>query len=376
MNDTYTTKLDKRQLSLLRLAQSIIRETANPALEDAYRAARLAILDNNEPRTKKQLDVLIKEMTSAYKKSIEESFRDITSQMYELGLVEAAFTAKVMNEFSEESFKTPADKVVKRYIENSVMQFHGKHDTAFSWDEYLKTHYQTSADNIRSAVNAVWLEQVTTGKLPALNDYVKRVKIANDGVNKRDAENIIRTGVNQFSSKGREAFRDDNLDVITREYPIAVFDNRTSKICISISAKYGIKGWPPGKSPVGYPPFHNSCRTGIGFYTLGQTEPEGERQAVEGRKGEEAKDAFEARKERLRTKSKVTYKGRKDEAFIAKEVSAATPIAQFLRNQPAWFIASTLGKTAGLAFRQGKLDLTQLTDKNLKPLTLKELDLE
>lgn len=378
MTDTYTEALDKRQLSILRLAQSVIKEISNPALDDAYRAARLAILDRDAPRTLTQLNALKNAMTNAYLTELEKGFEPLTDELGDLSVEEAAFMARTMTEFAPETFSLPADKVVKRYVDNSVMNFSGKNEQAFSWDEYLDTFYSTSAKSLRGSVTSVWREQNLTGKLPTLNQYVDRIRLTNNNINKRDAKTIVRTGVTHFSTQGRMAFYSDNDDVIRKYYINVTFDNLLSKTCASMSSRYG-----PGSDgftldsqpPEGLPSYHPNCRSGVIAVTLGQ-DIEGDRQAIEGRKGEEATDHFEARKARLRTKSKTSYRGRKDDVFIAKEIDAATPISKFLRDQPPYFIDDVLGKTDGLAFRQGKLDLSRLTTSNLRPKTFAELKLE
>lgn len=374
MADDYSLTLDRRQLSLLRLAQSMIKEIANPALNDAYRAARLAILDNDEPRTQLQMQKMRDAMVKAYHAELEKGFAPLTDQMNELSVAEAAFVAKTMKEFAPEAFTTPADKVVARYVERSVMKLgEGAKDSVFTWDDYLNDYFDSSAKNIRNSVSEVWRAQTAEGKLPTLNQYVKRIKLTHDGVNTTQARGVVITGVNHFSTQGRLAFRDDNLDVIGREIPIVTFDSQTSTTCISIAAKYGIKGWPVGKSPIGYNPYHSFCRTGISFLTIGQTKLEGERQAIEGRSGEEAAESFARRTKGGKT---TKYSGRKDKAFKGVEIDANTPISKFLLDQPVWFQNKSLGKTKAEAFRAGKLDLTKLTDKDLKPATLADLNLE
>lgn len=375
MADTYTEALDKRQLSILRLAQSMIKEISNPALDEAYRAARLAILDRDAPRTLTQLNALKKAMTNAYVAELEKGFEPLTEELGDLSVEEAAFMARTMAEFAPEAFSLPVDKVVKRYVDNSVLQMHGKRDAVFTWDEYLETYFESSASNLRKSVNEVWRGQNVDGKLPTLNQYVNRIRLTNNGVNKQQAESIVRTGVNHFSTQGRAAFYQDNEDVIERYYLNVTFDNRVSKICVSAGAKYGAGSKGANWKDIPKPPLHPNCRTAIIAIALGQ-DIEGDRQAIEGRKGKEATDHFEARKARLRTKSKTSYRGRKDDVFIAKEIDAATPISKFLKDQPPYFIDDVLGKTAGLAFRKGELDLSQLTTSNLRPKTLAELKLE
>ena len=376
MADTYTETLEKRQMSLLRLAEDMIRSIANPALEAAYKAARLAIMEKDAPNTQIQMSKLKEAAGKAYQQALAEAFEPLTEQLDELGVLEAGFAAKAITDFTDLAVTIPADRKLKKYVDNSVIMFHGKNEQAFTFDEYLNDFYESSSKNVRNAIAAEWAAQVNTDSLPSLNEYAKRVQVVSDGLNKQQAQGLVRTGVNHFSTNARRAFINDNADVIDREVPSTTFDTRRSKICTSVQAQYGIKGWPVGESPIGYPPYHpGGCRTAIIALAKGQS-LEGDRAAIEGRKGDDAKDNFEARKVRLRTKSKTTYRGRKDEAFVAKEIDAATPTAKFLRDQPDWYIKESLGQTIGQAFIDGRVQLDQLTDDKLRPKTIKELGLD
>ena len=378
MADTYTETLDKRQMSLLRLAEDMIRSIANPAITDSLDAAVKAIKLSDDPTTPSQMNKFKAEIASVYNETMTESLEPLTEQLTELGLLEAAFTAKTIESFVDVSLKVPADKKVKKYIENAIMDLGtstGGKSSIFTYKEYIKSYTDSSSDSVANAIYAEWVAQNNTGKLPTLNQYVKRVQVVAEGANKKNVKTLVKTAVNHYSMQARLSLRDDNLDVIDREVPSTTFDTKRSKICTSIQGKYGIKGWPAGKSPIGYNPYHPSCRTQVLLLAKGQS-LEGDRAAIKGRKGENARDNFEARKARLRTKSKTSYQGRKDEAFIADEINAATPVSKFLRDQPDWYIKESLGQTIGQAFIDGKVQLDQLTDDKLRPLTIKELGLD
>lgn len=403
MTDSYTDKLDKRSLSLLRLAQAMIRDTANPALEAAYKAARSAAYElDDAPTTQTAFNKMMREMVKAYDEAIQQALEPLTDEMNQVAVSEATWTYALMTKYVPDvSFAELAEDKVIKYAQSSMLSMTGGGvKQAFTWSDYIDRYFSEVSSRVKNAINGVWLQGVQSGNLPSLRQYTSAVQTLTNGVNKRDLESLIRTGVTSFSTNGRLAFRDDNLDVIEREVPVVTFDNRTSDICISVAANYGEKGWKVGKSPVGYPPYHPQCRTGISFTALGQS-IDGMRQAVEA--GD--KDAFEARRSKLdaknkeimdareavangstdpnliklskqSTKSQVTRRGNNDEALIGKEIAASTPIAKYLRSQPDWFIKDTLGATRGQAFIDGKLDLRTLTTDKLKPKTLAELNLE
>ncbi len=373
MADTYTETLDKRQMSLLRLAEDMIRSIANPALEAAYKAARLAIMENDAPNTQIQMSKLKEAAGKAYQQALAEAFEPLTEQLDELSILEAGFVAKTITDFTDLAVSIPADKKLKKYVDNSVIMFHGKNEQAFTFDEYINDFYQSEARNVRNAIAAEWAAQVNTDSLPSLNDYAKRVQVVSDGLNKQSAKTLVRTGVNHFSTSARGAFYEDNQDVIERYYLSVTFDNRVSKICVSAGAKYGPGSKGASWKDIPKPPLHPNCRTAIIATAIGQ-DIEGDKAAIAARP--DGEDAFKAREDRLRTKSKVTYKGRKDDVLFAKEVSAATPIAKFLRSQPAYYQDDVLGKTLGKAFRAGKVDLSKITTDSLEPKTIKELGLD
>ena len=164
----------------------------------------------------------------------------------------------------------------------------------------------------------------------------------------------------------------DNKSVIAREVPVTTFDNRRSLTCTSIQDKYGQKGWLVGESPIGYPPYHYSCRTGIIFLPKGQDSIEGMRAAVSGRKGEQAKEDYEARDSR--TDKKVKYRGKRDQnIFNTSQIRSSTTIESWMRRQPRWYVDSALGKTRADLFLRGDLKLNKFTDATGRPLTLAEL---
>lgn len=100
----------------------------------------------------------------------------------------------------------------------------------------------------------------------------------------------------------------------------------------------------------------------------------GTRAAVGGNKGEEAAKAFADKERRLRTKSKVTYKGKKDtNIFNPGQVDASEGYEAWLRRQPRWFVEDSLGVGKAKLFLDDKLSLTKFSDLTAQPLTLAEI---
>ena len=95
---------------------------------------------------------------------------------------------------------------------------------------------------------------------------------------------------------------------------------------------------------------------------------EGERASVG---GSHAKDATEAAED-----GKLSFRKRKDkDYFDPKPIPANTPFAKFLKSQPRWYIEQQLqSKKLADDFINGKINLADLTDKDLKPLSRKQIN--
>lgn len=371
--------LDRRTLKLIATANQLIKDYAYTGLDATYKAVRAAILDVGEITSVKKLRQLERAIQEAVKANLVPRIDDMTGELYDISELEAAFYVGLANEAIKADdlaikLSTPASERIKRYIEGSVIKLNSKSgNTVVTWTEYAEMYERSVSDKIKSVIRSAWLSQ-NQGDMQSPNAIVKQVKTINDEINRRNAESMVRTAVNHFGTQGRLAFADDNQEVIEREVPIVTFDSRVSDTCISISARYGQNGWPYGKSPVGYPPYHPNCRTQIGFLLQGQTELFGTRQSVGGRKGEEAEESFDKRQKR--SDKVIKYSGRNDKAFKAEQIPANTPIAKFLRDQPRWYVEEVLGKKKADAFLSGELSLGKLTDADLKPRTVQQLGID
>lgn len=372
--------LDRRTLKLISTANQLIKDYAYTGLDSTYKAVRAAILDVGEITSIKKLRQLERAIQEAVKANLVPRIDDMAGELYDISELEAAFYVGLANEAIKADdlavkISAPASERIRRYVEGSVIKLNSKSgNTVVSWAEYAEMYERSVSDKIKSVIRSAWLSQ-NQGDLQSPSAIIKRVRTINDEINRRNAESMVRTAVNHFGTQGRLAFADDNQDVIEREVPIVTFDSRVSDTCISISANYGQNGWPYGKSPVGYPPYHyGGCRTQIGFLLQGQTELFGTRQSVGGRKGDDAEGSFDKRQKR--SDKVIKYSGKNDKAFKAQQIPANTPIAKFLRDQPRWYVEEVLGKKKADAFLNGELPLGKLTDADLKPLTVQQLGID
>lgn len=380
MPDSLLDKINRRSISIQQFANFLLDEYSYPSLQAAYKVARAVLLDAGEITSRTKLNKILTEINKEVTPIVANSFAGVDKELSALAVAESVAAVELMKEYAPVNIKTPVQKQVKDRVQKALLTLDsGSSQMAGTWASLVKANEERTISNIKAAIQTGVNRGETTASI------VKRVKTSLDGVTKNQVETLIRTGVQHVSQQANNAVRDENIDILDREYPITTWDSRRSIICTSLEAKYGVNGsvshgWPVGKSPVGYPPYHPNCRTIVRALPKG-AELEGDRPAIEGKKGDAAKDAFE-RKEKLADarldrggSGVVKYTGRKDKAFRAELIPVKTPLSKFIKSQPAWYQDKLLGKAKAEAFRAGKIDLSQLTDRQLKPLTVDELDL-
>ena len=181
-------------------------------------------------------------------------------------------------------------------------------------------------------------------------------------VSRREAEALVRSSTQTVSNTTLEETYKANSDIISGVAVLVTLDGSTTKICISLSGGRWnlITGDPLPDSVVqepypGAPPYHWSCRTIIAPITRSWDE------LARGAKG--------------RVTRAVTNPAR-TRASMDGEVPGEMTYDGFLRRKEKvgpGFANSVLGKGRAELWRQGKIQLNQLTDENLRELSLAEL---
>lgn len=361
---SFLDDFERHELYLARLATQLLNSKIYPSLTEAYKAARLILLDAESIKSPSELNKITAAVRKATEETTAKAWEDATKDLQEIGIYEAGYYAALVGGYADKRLKTPADKQIKGFIDKSLLTLHSgsKVDSGF-WGEYVGAQIASVGNAYDSAVKAGYSQGETVSQIAG------RIRMVSEGLLKNEAESLARTGVQHYAAQARRAMAEANLDVIVREYPIVTFDNRTSSICLGIASKYP-KGWPKDKNPVGYPPFHFQCRTAIVDLVEGQEHPDGTRAAVEGRA--DGGEAFE--KKQSRTDKKFKYRGKKDQdVFKVGQIPAGTNIESWLRSQPDWYIESTLGSTKAKLFKEGGMKLSKFTDATQRPLTIAEL---
>jgi hypothetical protein len=194
----------------------------------------------------------------------------------------------------------------------------------------------------------------------------KKVPVREGGVlqnvSRREAEALVRSSTQSVSNTTLEETYKANTDIIKGVAVLVTLDGSTTKICISLSGGIWniVTGDPLPDSVVqepypGAPPYHWSCRTIIAPVTRSWDEL--------------------ARGSKARVTGAVTNPAR-TRASMDGEVPGKMTYDGFLRQKEKAgpkFANSVLGKGRADLWRQGKIQLNQLTDSNLRELSLAEL---
>ena len=374
MTDTYTDLANRREVYISRFASYLRNEYSTPNLEDAYKQARLILLDAEAILSRKQLNLLTSAVSSAIAESTNESWGKVTGELDDLAALESSYYAKMFGDVNSVVLAVPlAADVVDRVTKSKLSLDSGQKG---AWAKFTKEN--------TDSVTKMFVEQIKTGygESESIGQINKRLKAVSSGVLKNQAEALIRTGVSHYANESREELMRFNSDIITGKYFNATFDSRTTTICMHFASDpyYDI-----GDKSAPQLPLHFNERSNWLFLTDGKKIPSGTKPALKGKKSKEAEDKYYRRKEALdkrrdnenitgTTASKVRYRGRKDsDMYTAGQIKGSTPIDEWLRSNPRWFIDSSLGPERAELFISGKVPLKGFADMTGRQLTLKEL---
>lgn len=351
-----------------RLASQGINAVVKPSLRETYLAVRRILLDYDTIPNQRTLDAILKQLSQA----IQDNGGWLTltkDYLVPFGVAEASWMAEYTALAvvpAGVAIKTPAENAIESYIAKSIMTWDGKNPRAGRWLDFAAANIQSREQAINSAVMRGYSRGDTIRNITA------EIRNVTEGLLFREAETLARTGFAHYASQANEAMIEANSDVLEEYYYSVTFDNRTSDICLGVT-RFNQPGqrFKVGDTKAPAPPLHPGCRTRRLAVTKGTT-PGGTRSAVGGQSGEDAAEAFDSRQSR--TDRQVKYRGKRDtNIFKPGQVSASETYGDWLRKQPEWFVADTLGKQKAELFLKGNLPIYKFTDVELKPLTLDEL---
>lgn len=367
---SFIDDFERHELYLARLATQLLNAHIYPSLTEAYKAARLILLDAEAINSPAQLNKITAAIRKATNETIAKSWEDATAELEQIAIYEAGYYAALVGGYQDARLKTPADKQIAGYVARALMSLtSGDRVQSGVWSDYVGAQIASVGNAYDSSVKAGFANGETVSQIAG------RLRITTDGLLTREAEALARTGVQHYANRAREAMAEANADVIEFRVYWATMDNRTTTLC----AGRHLKKWKMDDNKFPDIPAHYNCRSSWVFTVYGQDgKVDGPRAAIGGNKGEDAAEAFERRQDR--TDKKIKYRGKKDKSiFNPGQIAANTKYDDWLRKQPAWFQDSALGATRAKLFREGGMSIGKFNDMAGRPLTLaqlRELDAE
>ena len=355
-------KILQHEIYLGRVNSGLINSVVTPSLEATYKAIRAILQDKGIPATQKQLAKLEADIAKAVRSN--NAWSIYTDELNNVAIYEAGYTQEQVALIA--ASKAASDKFVIDYVNQQFISLEsGSKVQTGLWPQFVQGNIDSQIKQINDIIRTGYAREQT------LYQVGQNIRRSFEGVIKRDAETLARTGFAHYANEARAAWAESNADLDLYSHLVFTFDNRISDICRFISTGKTVFKLDDPKRRT--PPFHFNCRTLEVFLPKG-VELSGTRSSVGGQSGKEAAEAFDKRESR--SDKKVKYRGKKDSnIFKPGQVKADTSYESWLRNQPAWFIDDVLGKTKGKAFRSGD-KLSSFYDMTGRPLTLDELKLK
>lgn len=324
----------KRLINLERLKQSLVNEFGiTLKAVDAY--LQKAIFNREvkslNQREIKQLtinaDKELQGLFKAYMGGLKSNWRTLFSHRYKVHGDEA-YKATRQRLNSPKSLMAYADKVFDKPL-------HLTTNVGISLDELTRSFSKTESERIIRAIRLAHSEGLTNDKLVQLIRG-SRANRYQDGILRtttRNAHAIARTGTAIVASEAKQAFINDNKDIIKGIKVVATLDSRTSPICRHLDHQF----MPTHKAK--YPPYHFNCRSSFEIIYDGYESP----------------------------------KNRASESGVTENVG----YYEWLKKQTPDYQDEVLGKARGKLFRDGGMSAEKFKslqlDKNFTPLTLEQM---
>jgi len=347
----------RHEAMLQRVATGLLKTNVYPSLADAYKSVREILLAQEEIKSAAQLNRITKAISKSVTEIYSAGWQEATKELQSLAVYESSYYAELIGKWNDVELSQPGSKTILDYVNAALMTLtSGNRVDVGTWQEFVDKNISGYAEQVNNLVKAGYTKSATVKQTAAA------IRQYSEGLAQQHAETLARTGLSHYANQARRAMADDNKDIIDKEYPLVMFDNRRSIICSSIYMKYK-DGWNLNESPIGYPPYHQRCRTIIIYGVKGMGDPRVNMPAI----GAGDKYPEDADK-------KPTYKGRKDLGkFEISQVKYGTDLDIWMKDQGFAFVADNLGETRAKLLMDGKLSLARMTDIYGRPLTIEQL---
>jgi SPP1 gp7 family putative phage head morphogenesis protein len=290
--------------------------------------------------SRQRLETMLATIDAMLVKIQGEYSKQLLIDLYDIAQYEAEFEAKSLDQILVNiTAAVPTVKAVQAAVVAQPLSVAGP-DGGKLLKPFIADWLQAERNRVTGAIRMGYVQGETNQQLINRIRGTKALQYS-DGllaISKRNAEAVVRTGIQHAASVARLETWNTNSDVVTGYEIVATLDSRTSTQCKSLDGRT----FKLGKGPL--PPFHIRCRT-----TTAAT--------LDARYAFLDDDATRA--------SKDGY------------VSAETTYYDWLKGQSAEFQDVALGPTRGKLFRDGGLSAKRFAelqlDRRFMPLNLSQL---
>lgn len=343
-------KIHQHTVQFQRIINNALKETVFPAMRVSYKEIRAILLDAENLSSVSKVASINREIAKILKAEYGASWELITKELNGIAAYEAEFSANLLQDATTEKVIVPTSTAVEAYAAKELMSLQsGERSKVDVWSAFVNQNIDSNVSTVNNIVKAAYVRGDTVRQASTA------VSNAFDGILRRNAETLARTGVQHYANAARKAMYEANLDVIDSWYFSATLDNRTSMVCAGLDGKR----WTEQKN-VRWPPLHFNCRSAVIALTKGQKYPDGSRAAIGAGENYDKGDSYTGRKDLTSGDFKIT------------QARPTTSYEDFLRRQPKDFQESVLGVGKAKLFREG-LPLNKFVDMTGRPLTLAEL---
>ena len=292
--------------------------------------------------SERQLKALLAEVKKTQKSFYLDYFEELQNTFVEFGVIEATQEIKTLQSAylaTDYAAKVATADQVRRMMLSRPLQV-GRQNGMKLLTDWIDSFTSSQIDAVNNSVMAGYHTGQTNQQIiqRLRGTRTNKYKDGIVSVLRRDADAIVRTSIQHVSNVSRMASWMQNQEVVVGYRIVATLDGKTSVICRSLDGR----SYQIGKGPL--PPFHVRCRS--------TTAPD-------------IDEEFSYLKRGTTRSSQNGY------------VSGDLNYYDWLKTQPISFQDDVLGPTKAKLFRNGGISAEKFRrlqlDKNLNPLTLKEL---
>ncbi len=287
-----------------------------------------------------RLEGLLKSIDAMLAKIHGEFTSQLLLDLFDIGAYEAEFEARSLDQVLVNiTAAAPTVKAIQAAVKAQPLSVTGP-DGGKLLEAFIADWTQAERNRVAGAIRMGYVQGETNQQIINRIRGTKALKYS-DGllaITRRNAEAVVRTGIQHVASVARMETWKTNSDVVTGYRWVSTIDGRTSKTCMSLDSRE----FKIGKGPL--PPIHVRCRSTTAA-------------------------VLDARYSFL---DDDATRSSRDGYIDAKETYFS-----WLKKQPASFQDEMLGKDRGKLFRSGGLSSERFAelqlDRNFKPLSLQQL---